>query len=88
MDPKHPTSLDVTCQHALSFPNATGTYTDANGAPRTYVTDSSNGGYAIYPVLSKNVWLYRLSSPRKGFRPRNFRAAGSKRLFGIWLFGN
>ena len=26
------------CQHALSFPQSTGTYVDTNGVPRTYVT--------------------------------------------------
>ncbi len=57
MDPTIPSTLDVTCQHALSFPVSTGTYVDATGAPRTYVTDSSNGGYAIYPVLSNDVLL-------------------------------
>jgi parallel beta-helix repeat protein len=57
MDPMVPSTLDVTCQHALSFPQSTGTFTDANGVPRTYQTDSRNGGYAIYPVLSNDVLL-------------------------------
>lgn len=55
MDPAVPSTLDVSCDHALSFPVSTGTYTDKDGLPRTYVTDSSNGGYAIYPVLSSDV---------------------------------
>ena len=33
------------------------TYVDVNGVTRTYVTDSGNGGYAIYPVLSNDVLL-------------------------------
>ena len=57
MDPLEPSTLDVICDHALSFPTSTGTYTDTNGIPRTYQTDSSNGGYAIYPVLSNDVLL-------------------------------
>lgn len=57
MDPKIPSTLDVTCVHELSFPQSTGTYTDGAGTPRNYVTDSGNGGYAIYPVLSSNVLL-------------------------------
>jgi len=57
MDPLIPSTLDVTCQHALSFPQATATYVDATGVTRNYQTDSSNGGYAIYPVLSNNVLL-------------------------------
>ena len=42
---------------APSFPEAQGSYTDANGVPRTYVVDRANGGYAIYPVLSNNVLI-------------------------------
>ena len=57
MDPLIPSTLDVTCEHALSFPTATATYVDANGVTRTYQTDSGNGGYAIYPVLSNDVLL-------------------------------
>src|SRR6185436_846924 len=57
MDPKIPSTLDVTCVHELSFPQSNGTYTDASGLVRNYVTDSSNGGYAIYPVLSNDVLL-------------------------------
>ena len=57
MDPKIPSTLDVTCVRALSFPQSTGTYVDRNGVTRNYVTDSGNGGYAIYPVLSNNVLL-------------------------------
>jgi uncharacterized repeat protein (TIGR03806 family) len=57
MDPKIPSTLDVTCVHELSFPESTGTYTDKDGQPRTYATDSANGGYAIYPVLSNDVLL-------------------------------
>ncbi|HXC50765.1 MAG TPA: parallel beta-helix domain-containing protein [Candidatus Limnocylindrales bacterium] len=57
MDPKIPSTLDVTCVHELSFPESRGTYTDAQGVPRPYATDGSNGGYAIYPVLSNNVLL-------------------------------
>jgi uncharacterized repeat protein (TIGR03806 family) len=77
MDPKIPSTLEVTCEHPwpdsfarpenvpaprlnglpIAFPLATGLYTDANGLPRNYTIDSSNGGYAIYPVLSNNVLL-------------------------------
>ena len=57
MDPTKPSTLDVTCVHELSFPQSTGTYVDANGVTRNYVTDSSNGGYAIYPVLSNDVLI-------------------------------
>ncbi|MFQ3200435.1 MAG: putative repeat protein (TIGR03806 family) [Zhongshania sp.] len=77
MDPKIPSTLEVTCEHPwpnsfarpgnvpaprlnggpIAFPLATGLYTDANGLPRNYSIDSSNGGYAIYPVLSNNVLL-------------------------------
>gem|GEM_PF-170053 len=41
----------------IAFPLATGLYTDASGQTRNYTIDSSNGGYAIYPVLSNNVLL-------------------------------
>jgi parallel beta-helix repeat protein len=57
MDPKQPSTLDVTCVHALSFPQSTATYIDKDGVTRSYVTDSGNGGYAIYPVLSNDVLL-------------------------------
>ncbi|HYC55052.1 MAG TPA: parallel beta-helix domain-containing protein [Candidatus Binatia bacterium] len=57
MDPKIPSTLDVACARELSFPTSTGTYTDKDGVARNYVTDSSNGGYAIYPVLSDDVLL-------------------------------
>jgi parallel beta-helix repeat protein len=57
MDPTIPSTLDVTCQHTLSFPESTGTFVDRDGVTRPYVTDSTNGGYAIYPVLSNNVLL-------------------------------
>jgi parallel beta-helix repeat protein len=57
MDPKIPATLDVTCVHELSFPTSTGNYTDKDGVPRNYATDSANGGYAIYPVLSNDVLL-------------------------------
>ncbi|HYB99593.1 MAG TPA: parallel beta-helix domain-containing protein [Candidatus Limnocylindrales bacterium] len=57
MDPKMPSTLDVTCVHELSFPTSTGTYTDKDGVVRNYVTDSGNGGYAIYPVLSNDIVL-------------------------------
>ena len=57
MDPTKPSTLDVTCVHEASFPQSTGTYVDANGVTRNYVTDSSNGGYAIYPVLSNDVLI-------------------------------
>ncbi len=40
-----------------AFPLASGSYVDANGVTRTYVVDDTNGGYAIYPVLSNNVLL-------------------------------
>lgn len=36
---------------------ANGTFTDSNGIPQPYSTHFSNGGYAIYPVLSNNVHL-------------------------------
>jgi parallel beta-helix repeat protein len=62
MDPKMPSTLDVTCVHELSFPTSTGTYTDRTGAPRFYQTSSSNGGYAIYPVLSNDVLLDNVTS--------------------------
>lgn len=77
MDPKIPSTLEVTCEHPwpdsfarpenvpaprlnglpIAFPLATGLYTDASGSPRNYTIDNSNGGYAIYPVLSNNVLL-------------------------------
>jgi parallel beta-helix repeat protein len=57
MDPKKPSTLDVTCQHPLSFPQSTATFVDANGLTRPYATDSRNGGYAIYPVLSNDVLI-------------------------------
>jgi len=57
MDPENPATLDTQCVRALSFPEAFGTYTAANGSKRRYTVDSSNGGYAIYPVLSNNVLL-------------------------------
>ena len=57
MDPTMPSTLDVTCIHALSFPESAGTYVDRNGVSRPYVTDGGNGGYAIYPVLSDDVLL-------------------------------
>lgn len=40
-----------------AFPLASGSYVDENGTTRTYVVDKTNGGYAIYPVLSQNVIL-------------------------------
>ncbi|MFT7126513.1 MAG: putative repeat protein (TIGR03806 family) [Pseudoalteromonas tetraodonis] len=40
-----------------AFPEASGSYVDANGLTRTYVVDKTNGGYAIYPVLSNNVLI-------------------------------
>jgi uncharacterized repeat protein (TIGR03806 family) len=57
MDPENPATLDTQCVHALSDINAWGTYTDGNGRTRRYTVDSSNGGYAIYPVLSNNILL-------------------------------
>jgi hypothetical protein len=59
MDPKKPSTLDVSCieQPGVSFPQSTGTYVDANGVTRNYVPSSSNGGYAIYPVLSNDVLI-------------------------------
>jgi parallel beta-helix repeat protein len=59
MDPKKPSTLDVSCieDPGVSFPQSTGTYVDANGVTRNYVPSSSNGGYAIYPVLSSNVLI-------------------------------
>ena len=57
MDPEVPATLDTECVHALSAVEAFGSYTDANGLPRRYTVDSSNGGYAIYPVLSNNILL-------------------------------
>lgn len=57
MDPTKPATLDVECVHELSFPESTGTFTDASGVTRNYVVDKANGGYAIYPVLSSNVLL-------------------------------
>ncbi len=57
MDPKIPSTLEVSCVHELSFPQSTGTYVDKDGIPRNYVPDGSNGGYAIYPVLSNDVLL-------------------------------
>lgn len=77
MDPKIPSTLEVTCEHPwpdsfarpenvpaprlnglpIAFPLATGLFTDASGSPRNYTIDNSNGGYAIYPVLSNNVLL-------------------------------
>lgn len=40
-----------------SYPENSGSYLDKNGLTRTYVVDETNGGYAIYPVLSKNVLI-------------------------------
>lgn len=40
-----------------SFPEAQGSYVDANGITRRYVVDPTNGGYALYPVLTNNVLL-------------------------------
>lgn len=57
MDAEDPATLDTQCVHALSAVDAYGTYTDSNGIPRRYTVDSSNGGYAIYPVLSNNILL-------------------------------
>tara|TARA_R110000787_G_scaffold15088_30_gene46548 strand:+ start:4640 stop:7768 length:3129 start_codon:yes stop_codon:yes gene_type:complete len=57
MDPEKPSTLDTECVHALSLLDAYGRYTDANGNERRYVVDSSNGGYAVYPVLSNNIIL-------------------------------
>ncbi len=57
MDPTKPSTLDVMCVHEASFPESTGTYVDANGVTRNYVPSSSNGGYAIYPVLSNDVLI-------------------------------
>ncbi len=57
MDPKKPSTLDVSCVHELSFPVSTGKYVDASGLPRLYQTDAGNGGYAIYPVLSNDVLI-------------------------------
>ena len=57
MDPEIPATLDTQCVHALSGVEAFGTYTDSNGLTRRYTVDSSNGGYAIYPVLSNNILL-------------------------------
>ena len=57
MNPEDPSTLDTECVHALSFPAAYGQYTDSNGIPRRYTVDSTNGGYAIYPVLSNNILL-------------------------------
>jgi parallel beta-helix repeat protein len=56
MDPTIPSTLDVTCIHA-PLAESTGTYVDRDGLTRNYVTDSGNGGYAIYPVLSNNVLI-------------------------------
>lgn len=55
MDPDTPSTLDVECVGTDA--TSTGTFTDANGQPQTYNVDVSNGGYAIYPVLSNNVLL-------------------------------
>lgn len=57
MDPENPATLDTECVHALSALEAYGQYTDANGVPQRYVVDSSNGGYAIYPVQSNHILL-------------------------------
>ncbi|MGJ8669317.1 MAG: parallel beta-helix domain-containing protein [Oceanococcus sp.] len=57
MNPEDPATLDTECVHELSYPEAFGRFTDSNGIPRRYVVDSSNGGYAIYPVLSNNIIL-------------------------------
>lgn len=57
MNAEVPSTLDTQCVHALSATEAFGTYTDENGIPRRYVVDSSNGGYALYPVLSNNIVL-------------------------------
>lgn len=57
MDAEVPSTLDTECVHALSAVEAFGRYTDANGLTRRYIVDSSNGGYALYPVLSNNIVL-------------------------------
>ena len=57
MDPEDPATLDTECVRALSFPEAYGQYTNSNGLPQRYTVDPSNGGYAIYPVLSNNILL-------------------------------
>lgn len=41
----------------ISYPEARGSYTDANGVPQQYIVDPTNGGYAVYPVLTNNVLL-------------------------------
>lgn len=57
-DANVPSTLDVSCEHALSTETSTGFYTNAAGAPnQVYQIDSSNGGYAIYPVKSNNILL-------------------------------
>lgn len=55
MDPDVPSTLDVECIGTDA--TSTGQFTDANGQPQTYNVDVSNGGYAIYPVLSNNIIL-------------------------------
>ena len=57
MDPENPATLDTQCVRELSAIEAYGTYTDSDGFPQRYIVDSSNGGYAIYPVLSNNILL-------------------------------
>ena len=57
MDPEIPSTLDTQCIRELSVPDAYGQYIDADGVPQRYTVDPSNGGYAIYPVLSNNILL-------------------------------
>lgn len=57
MDPENPATLDTECVHLLSATQAYGRYTDNKGRARRYTVDPTNGGYAIYPVLSKNILL-------------------------------
>jgi uncharacterized repeat protein (TIGR03806 family) len=57
MDPENPATLDTECVHLLSATEAYGQYTDSNDVVRRYTVDPTNGGYAIYPVLSNNILL-------------------------------
>ncbi len=40
-----------------SYPESRGSYVDASGTTRAYVVDPTNGGYALYPVLTNNVLI-------------------------------
>lgn len=48
---------DLTVAPTAGPTTAVGTYTDENGTLQQYATDTSNGGYAIYPVLSNEIIL-------------------------------